>query len=477
MLKLIIEKEIRDIIGSTKFIITFAVCAVFVILSFYSGVANYKTSMAQYEAAKAENIRQIEGLTDWFEVQSTRIFLPPQPLAVLVSGVSNDIGRTTEVEGRGDLVALDSKYGEEPIFATFRFLDLEFLFQVVLSLFAILLGFDSISGEKERGTLRLTFANAVPRATYILGKLTGSALALAVPLSCPIAIGALLLPIFGIPMAGSDWGRLALVVLVGMLYLTALLSLSILVSAMTHRSSNSFLILLLIWIGSVMIIPRAAVVLAGRAVTVPSLDEINTQKAKFATQLFAEDRKNMLAYVPTKSSSEGGCASTAMTEFNQFMETLADERDQKKLEFGGRLDEERFNRQRQQERWGFNLARFSPAASLSLAMSAFSGTSLDLKNNYHNNTLAYQQSFAQFQKEKLGTTPFARMRRMTYDSNASEKEKPKPINTNELPVFDFKPISLSASIAAAIVDTGLLVLFNLIFFAGAFAAFLRYDFR
>ena len=38
--------------------------------------------------------------------------------------------------------------------AGFRFLDLDFIFQIVLSLFAILFAYDTISGEKERGTLR-----------------------------------------------------------------------------------------------------------------------------------------------------------------------------------------------------------------------------------------------------------------------------------------------------------------------------------
>ena len=146
--------------------------------------------MAQYEAAKTENLRQLEGLTDWLSVRQFRIFLPPQPLASLVGGVSNDIGRTTEVRGRGELSATDSRYSEDPLFATFRFLDLDFTFQIVLSLLAILFAFDSVNGEKERGTLRLALANAVPRHLFITGKLIGSFLGLIVPLLLPIALGA-----------------------------------------------------------------------------------------------------------------------------------------------------------------------------------------------------------------------------------------------------------------------------------------------
>jgi ABC-2 type transport system permease protein len=471
MLKAIIEKEIRDIVGSTKFIVTFAVCVVLAFLSFYVGAGNYKISQAQYEAAKAQNLRQYEGLTDWFNVQSTRIFLPPQPAAVLVSGISNDIGRTIEVQGRGDLASEDSKYGDEPLFAAFRFLDLEFLFQLVLALFAILLGYDAISGEKERGTLRLTFANAVPRATFIAGKLIGSAIAMVVPLVIALAAASLLLPVLGVPMAGSDWARLGLVLLVGILYLTAVLALSILASALTHRSATSFLMLLVIWVGSVMIIPRAAVLIAGRAVDVPSLDDINTQKSKFAAQVFAEDAEKMNSFQPKATKD----ADSMMKEINDFMSKLGDDREAKRREFGGRLDEQRRNRQQVQERMALGLARVSPATSLSLALASISGTSLSLKDRYLDGALAYQRDFAEFQTKKLGAPIGGRIIRIGHDSK--ETEKPKPIDVSEIPVFTYTPEPLSHSFGGALVDIGLLLTFNLLLFGGAFAAFLRYDLR
>ena len=181
MLRLIIEKELKEILGSTKFVVTFGVCAVLLLLAFYVGARNYQVNRTEYEAAVAENIKQMEGLTDWRRVDH-RIFLEPQPLASLVTGISNDIGRTTEMRTRGDLQSENSRFNEDPLFAVFRFLDLEFIFGVVLSLFAILFGYDAINGEKERGTLRLSFANSVPRDKYILGKLAGSFLSLSIPL-------------------------------------------------------------------------------------------------------------------------------------------------------------------------------------------------------------------------------------------------------------------------------------------------------
>ncbi len=472
MFKLIVEKELRDIIGSTKFALTFGVCAVLILLTFYVGAKNYQVSQRQYEAAKAENLRQMEGLTDWIMVRNHRIFLPPQPLAALVSGVSNDIGRNVEVRGRGEVGAEDSRYGDDPIFAIFRFLDLDFVFQIIISLFAILFAYDAISGEKERGTLRLSFANAVPRDKYILGKITGTFLALAIPLLIPILLGSLLLPILGVPMAGDDWMRLAFVVLAGLLYFGVFLTLAVFISALTQRSSNSFLLLLVIWIFAVLIMPRASVLIAGRAVKVPSLDEYASQRGRLSAQLWNEDRKEMNNFKPQNS----GDPEQMLSQFNNFMQKLADNRDKKMRELSERLNEERRNREAAQQQVAFGISRLSPAAAFSLASTNLVGTSLRLKQNYQRAAADYQQIYAKFMSEKTGGM-LTGGRVMMFRSRDGEEAKKDPINPREIPPFVYQPIPLREVFGATVLDLGILLLFNLVFFAGAYVAFLLYDVR
>ncbi|HEY5565299.1 MAG TPA: ABC transporter permease subunit, partial [Rhodothermia bacterium] len=154
MLRLIIDKELREIIGSTKFAVTFGVMSLLILLAFYVGARNFQVSTLDYEAAVAENLKQMEGLTDWARIDN-RIFLKPEPLTALVSGISNDIGRTVEIQTQWEPRSEDSRFNEDPIYAVFRFIDLEFIFSIVLSLFAILFAYDAVNGEKERGTLRL----------------------------------------------------------------------------------------------------------------------------------------------------------------------------------------------------------------------------------------------------------------------------------------------------------------------------------
>jgi ABC-type transport system involved in multi-copper enzyme maturation permease subunit len=468
MLKLIIEKELRETIGSTKFAVSFAICSILIILAFAIGASGYHTNVSRYEASRRENMKQFEGLTDWLMVRQNRVFLPPSPLAVLVAGVSNDIGRTTEIRGRGELQQDDTRYNEEPVFAVFRFLDLEFIFQIVLSLFAILFAYDAINGEKERGTLRLSFANPLPRRVYVLGKLLGSFFALVVPLMIPILIGVLLLPVLGVPMSGDDWVRLALVLLAGILYVGTFLTVSLAISALTQRSSTSFLMLLVIWVFAVLIIPRSAILVAGRAVDIPSVDEIGAQKARLNQQLWTEDRVKMAGYKPAVGNPE-----SALQDFQKFMSSVNDEREKKMNELSLRLAEERSNKQAVQQRLAFAIARISPSALFSLAASGIAGTALTLKEHYLKEARAYQQTYAKFITDKTGMNPGGGMVfRIVNDGTP-----PKPIDPNELPPFVYHPQTAADLLPDALLDLGLLALFNMVFFSIAHAAFAKYDLR
>jgi len=468
MFKLIVEKELREIVGSAKFTVTFGISSLLLLLTFYIGARNYQVSAEQYEAATRENLRKLDGLTEWDEVRNFRIYLPPEPVSSLVMGVSNDIGRTSDIRGSGEIVAKDSRYGEDPVYAVFRFLDLDFIFQIVLSLFAILFAYDAVNGEKERGTLRLTLANAVPRSTYIAGKIAGSFLALAVPLLIPVLLGALLLIVMNIPMSPEDWIRFALVVCAGYLYFGVFLSLSLFVSSMTEKSSTSFLLLLVIWIFSVMIIPRTAVLLAGRAVDVPAVDELVSQKSRYSASLWQEHRKKLSDF----RAPENTPMDKVMEQFQKYMSDLGAERTEKMDAFSQRLNEQRSNAQAVQERFAFGLARISPSAVFSLLSTSISATGVHLKDEYKRQAGQYQQQYAEFMKEKTGRNPGGGfIFRMTTDGD----EEKKKINPGELPPFSFVQPPVGSALGLITMDFGILALFNIVFFAGAFVAFLRFD--
>ncbi len=359
---------------------------------------------------------------------------------------------------------------------------------MVLSLFAILFAFDAVSGEKERGTLRLAFSNAVPRDTYILGKLTGTLLGLIVPLQVPVAMGCLLLGAMGVEMSADDWLRLALVLVAGFLFLGAVTGLSVLVSACTHRSSSSFLILLVLWIAAVLIMPRAAVLLAARGVEVPSADEAMSQRARLGRQLWREDRRAIQELMDqrlagldggeNRESEQDAAEQIARVrrlqgEINGFLRERGEERKRRIANLDNRLEEERRNLRQRQQELAFGLARLSPAAALSLASMSLAGTSLVLPQHFLAQARAYREVFERFREEKGGVSGGIRI--MVRASGDNQEQA--AIDTSEMPVFEYRPPPPAALLREAVFDLGLLALYNLLFFAGAFVAFLRYDVR
>ncbi len=470
MLKTLVEKEIREIIGSPKFTYTFIVCLVLILLSFYSGAVSYKDNVTHWEAAKAENLQSFEGIKEWYRVQENRIFLPPQPLATLVSGVSNDIGRTSNIEPSGEVTADDSRYNEEPAYAYFRFIDLEFIFLVVLALFAIMLGYDAICGEKEKGTLKLCLSNAIPRTKFLMGKFIGAFSVLSISLIISIGLGCLLLPLLGVHLSSEEWIRLGLIVVAGLLYFGLFLAMSVMVSSFTQRTATSFLILLIIWISSTLILPRVAVMVSGRAVDVPTVDELGYQKAMYATEQWKSFLNSLDNYTPIENED----MEEVMANFNKFMDSISIAREERMNIYRSRLNEQRYNKELERSQIAFALARISPSSSLSLASSTLAGTSPELKDQFYQQAKNYQTSLKEFLNEKTGMNMGGGFIMTISESDAPEKD---PIDPTEIPQFKFEPESLSKSVQKALPDFGLLILFNCIFIAGAFVSFNRYDAR
>ncbi|MCG8373839.1 MAG: ABC transporter permease [Balneolales bacterium] len=471
MFKLIFAKELKEIIQSSRFTISFAVCSVLIILSFYMGAQNYLASLAQYEAAVQENNNQIAANTDWQFVNHS-IMLPPQPLMALVNGVSNDIGRNIEMRSQGELRAENTRFNDEPIFAIFRFMDLEFIFGIILSLFAIIFAYDAINGEKISGTLKLCFANPLSRASFISGKLAGSFLGLSIALLIPMLIGCALLPLLGIQLTGEEWIRLGLILIAGLAYFGLFLALAIGISAITSKPSNSFLLCLVIWIFAVLIIPRGSVLISGRIADVPNVDQITAEKNRYRAQLFAEDRPKMADFSVDPQTEP----MDVFPLFSEFMNELGTARQEKIDVFNARLNEEFTNKRRRQEQLALSISRVSPTSVFTLATTELAGTSLRLQNQYMDDAYEYQNTYASFMEEETGSANSGGFRMIVIDTDGNQEE-PDPLDPNDLPQFQFNQGSVATIAGNTLLDFGLLFIFNLVFFGGAFAAFLKYDLR
>ena len=144
--------------------------------------------------------------------------------------------------------------------------------------------------------------------------------------------------------------------------------------------------------------------------------------------------------------------------------------------FEEKINEQYINKRRQQERLALALSRISPTSVFSLATTELAGTSLGLQNRYMDSAQDYQQVYNNFMTEKTGTGGMSGFR-MIISTNDDSGEEPETIDASELPEFQFQTATLSTAASKSIFDLGLLILFNIVFFGGAFFAFLKYDLR
>lgn len=480
MFSVLFEKELKAIILSPKFVATFGICSLLILLSVFVGIQEYQNEQEQYETALQLAEQQMMQEDSWWGLENV-VFRKPGPMQIFVSGVNNDIGRSSQINTWFEPKLEQSNYASDTLFAVFRFIDLTFIVQVVLSLFAILFTYDAINGERESGTLKLAMSNAVPRAQYMMAKFAGSWVGLTIPLLIPILLAVLLVMVLGIPMTGGDWSRLATLIGSSILYFTFFIAFGLLISALTKRSSVSFLILLVAWVALVLIVPRAATMAAGQLVPVTSVAEIESQKDRFRT-----DRWNAYRTVRMKMREERNAAMSGMTqdERNQYQQanqqrwqeeekTARDGLEEEINAFSRKLDEDLRNQKITQEKMAFTLSRFSPASAYKLTAMNMANTGTALKSSYEDAMKAYRTSFTQFVEAKREEE----RRKNRNRRGRSNNDDQEPLDLKELPRFEAPKQEFAEAVTPSILDLGLLGMFSIAAFAGAFVSFLRYDVR
>lgn len=484
MLSTLIMKELLGILRSPKFSGTFAVCSVLILLSTFIGIREYTLAVRQYETATQLVNQELRQSSQWMGLNN-RTFREPDPMQIFVSGVNYDIGRWSSISQFEPVKLRHSSYSDDPIFALFRIIDFSFVVQIVLSLFAVLFTYDAINGERESGTLALTFANAVPKAEYLMAKVVGSWLGLVLPLLIPMSLAVLLVLISGVALSGPQWMQLVSLYGVSFLYFTFFIVFGLLMSTLTRQSNMSFLLCLVAWVLVILVLPRAGVIIAGQTVSVPSVSEIDGQREAFAKDRWEQHRKEWEERLQERQAAMAAMSKEEREQYENdhlwgWMER--DDASRKQVEkdidaFGNMLQQDLRNRLASQEKLAFTLSRFSPASAYQLAVMNIVGTDLDLKRRYEDALREYRTIFNAYTDKKQKASGGMGGIRITMDSEKGFSfEAPREqgaLNMSDMPRFT----TPTREASFPIVDAGILGLATLLAFAGAFVAFLRYDVR
>ncbi len=261
MIWTIAAREILDNLMSMKFLFGTVLCLVLVVISTVVSLHNYQRRMDEYETA----IANYRGEPNF--VHNPQVYRKPEVLSIFVCGFEKRFGNVVNIDDKVPVRAggfMGTLRSAE--FSTeFASIDFLFVVKVILSLLAIFLSYDAISGEYELGTLKLALSRPVSRASIILGKLISGIACLLIPLTISLIVGILIVQLIGgIPFTSEDWLRTASIAGVAILCMTSFYMLGMAVSSRTRQAAMSLVILLLIWTAEVFLVPGITTVVLDR---------------------------------------------------------------------------------------------------------------------------------------------------------------------------------------------------------------------
>ncbi len=334
--------------------------------------------------------------------------------------------------------------------------DWGFIIGYVLSLIALLFTFDTISSEREHGTLRLMLANSIPRHTVLIGKFLGALISITIPFTLAVLMNLLVISTSNDVHLGIEaWGRLGIIYFIALLYTCLFLGLGLLVSSRAQRSAVSLVVLLLIWTTLVVFMPSTLASIANGLSSSPmSYDEFRKRSSQLEDEL---DELWDKYYVLSDDTPED-----VREKIRLGGEIVTRDAEQQE-----RLHDEKLNQQISQMNRARAITRISPVTIFQHLLESFAGTGFERHLQFLGNIKSHAQQFRVFIAEIDQADPES-----LHIFGVREGMSEKPVNPGAIPKFE-DTRSLNKDFNAAAVDLLLLILFFVVLLSGAYLAFVR----
>ena len=399
MLKAIIQKEMLENLFSYKFLIVVILSTILILVSMFIMYGDYCLAMENHEILLPKSGEDF-------------VVIPPTPLSIFARGLEENLCRPYD-EG-GGISGSGKQRSVNKLFKLFTAPDLLYVVKVILSLCAMLLAFNMVSGEKEIGTLRQSLSNSVKRPTLIIGKWIGGFTCLILPFLMVVLLGVIFVTVSpSVQMDGQNWTKLGLFILSSVFYLAIFFSLGLLISCTTHQSSSSLVISLFIWAMLVFLIPNLGNILARQFVEIPTVQQLELKReqswVKQMFEIYRQDRSEKMEIVRRIGAENDKLTEDYRNRFNKLL-TVSQ-----------------------------NITRISPAAAFTFLATDIMTTGIS-------------------EEQKLKSAV------LQYDNDGG--------------AFNYQRSSVKEVLGqGGLSNCLILILFNILFFTGAYVAFLRYDVR
>ncbi len=228
---------------------------------------------------EAESASRFDGVSDPGGLLGTgfRVHMRPLETGFMVEGGqdwSSDTVYLSAASGQG-LAVTGRVVAVNHWMDRFEIVDWALIVRIAVSFLAIALAYDTLSGERERGTLAMLLTHPISRARILAAKLGAhlGALLAAVLVSAAMSLVILALQ-GGLQLSLQLLAPLALFLLGTLCYATFFLLLAMAVSARARSSASALVTLMVIWAALVVVIPQAAYLAGARAVTAPNWSQV-----------------------------------------------------------------------------------------------------------------------------------------------------------------------------------------------------------
>jgi len=470
----LVRKEVLASLLSLRFTLALLLTISLFSISGFVFVARYRQQSEDYWKQTNENLSKLSdntGQLNKLAFHRQKFWRKPKPLTLCAEGFERYLPNM--IHSDIFIIRPPNTVGRDNfLLRRFNDIDWVFIISVLLSFLALLFTYDSFSGEKEAGTLRLMLSGSVPRYRILIGKYLGALIALAIPLLAGVLISLIIIATSKIVDVGpADWLRFIEILLLSILYLSIFLLLGMFVSSRVSHSVSSIVILLLIWAGLVVLVPSFGSIVAETSVKIPSVAEFRNRMVETIGQIDRDAQAGKFgknAYeVHEDRNHPSNNPPAAARYWNTWSASLK------------KLREERYNQMLAQANAGRNFACISPAMIYQRASEAIAGTGIQRCTGLYKQVKRYHENLKQYILDKDAGDPNSL--HMLFNCDFAVESwgaiSKRPVDFSTVPKFQERDPKFSESLQLAIWDIGVLLLWNLGFLAASWVSFMKYDVR
>lgn len=207
----------------------------------------------------------------------TAVFKPAGLLRFIDPGVEPWMGSSIRLVAHARNAPEGASAGDASALSRLGRLSVAAVLQLLVPLLLLVLGFSAWTSERERGTLRLLLSIGTRPRTLFLGKLFGLSVSVGLLLLPAVLVGGAALVALAGASAPAD--RLVPLTLVYAVFLASYLLLAIGVSAVARSSRAALVVVLALWVGTSLVLPRVATSVATLVAPIPDEEAFEREVA------------------------------------------------------------------------------------------------------------------------------------------------------------------------------------------------------